>query len=105
MDQRQLLTSLESLRAELARMELASAELTSAELANQGMIDTEIREMLGRVTGDIQRLLNHAESVSREEVNPVHESVLDLVLRIESEHPSLTAVLNQLASGLSNLGI
>jgi Domain of unknown function (DUF4404) len=90
MDHRQLLESLESLHAELAsRME----------------IDAETRERLGRVTGDIQRLLNQAEVVSREDVEPVHDSVRDLVLRIESEHPSLTSVLNQLASGLSNLGI
>ena len=90
MDHRQLLTSLESLHAELA---------------SQMEIDAETRERLGQVTGEIQRLLNQTEGVSREEVNPVHDSVRDLVLRIESEHPSLTSVLNQLASGLSNLGI
>ena len=90
MDHRQLLASLESLHAELA---------------SQMEIDAETREKLGQVTGDIQRLLNQTETVSREEVEPVHDSVRDLVLRIESEHPSLTSVLNQLASGLSNLGI
>ena len=95
MEHRQLLNSLESLREELA----------SPKLERLAEIDDETREKLGRVTGDIQKLLDQTDSISREEVEPVHDTVRDLVLRIESEHPSLTSVLNQLASGLSNLGI
>ena len=95
MDHRQLFNALESLRQ----------ELTSPKLESLTEIDAEIHEKLGQVTGDIQKLLDQAGTVSRAEVEPVHDTVRDLVLRVESDHPSLTSVLNRLASSLSNLGI
>ncbi len=87
MDHRQLLNLLESLQE----------DLSSPKLDGLTEIDDEIREKLGRVTGEVQQLLDQEGTVSREEVEPVHDTVRDLVLRIESEHPSMTSVLNQLA--------
>ena len=90
MDKQQLLSALESLHAELA---------------DADQIDTETRERLETVTGDVQRLLGQDAEPSREEVEPLSDSLQDMVLRFEADHPSLTSLLNRIASGLSNLGI
>ncbi len=95
MNKQQLLTTLETLHAELAGAEKIDAK----------QIDDKTRKQLQTVTADIQQLLDQSEAVSRAEVEPVAASIHDLVLQFETEHPSLTSTLNRIASGLSNLGI
>lgn len=84
---------------------LTTLETLHAELAGAEEVDAETRERLRVVTDDIQRLLGQDAELSREEVEPLSASIHDLVLRFETDYPSLTSVLNRVASGLSNLGI
>ena len=84
MDKQHLLTTLETLHA----------ELISAE-----QVDDETQKQLQAVTDDIQRLLGKGNAISREEMEPVNASIRDLLLKFETEHPSLTSVLNRIASG------
>jgi len=90
MDKQQLLSTLENLHAELAGAE---------------RVDENKLQQLRTITDDIQRLLTQEEDVSSEQVAPVSDNVQDLLLQFEADHPGLTSALNQVAAGLSNLGI
>jgi len=95
MDKQQLLATLETLHS----------ELTGSKKIDATQLDDETRKQLQTITADIQQLLGQSETVSRAEVEPVTASIQDMILQFETEHPSLTAALNRIASGLSNLGI
>jgi len=90
MDKQQILSILENLQNELSGVQ---------------HVDTDKQQKLQTIAADIQQLLTQDGDLSSAEIDPVHASIQDLLLHFESEHPSLTAALNQVAAGLSNLGI
>jgi len=90
MEKRQILSALEKLQTELAGIQ---------------DVGPDKQQTLQKLTEDIQRLLTQEEDVSSAQADPVHAGIQHLLLQFESEHPSLAAVLNQVAAGLSNLGI
>ena len=90
MDKQQILSVLEKLQTELSSVQ---------------EVDVDKQQKLQTIATDIQQLLTQEEDPSSEQVDPVRASIQDLLLQFESEHPSLTAALNQVAAGLSNLGI
>ena len=90
MDKQQLLSTLEKLHAELAGTD---------------HVDENKLQQLQTITDDIQQLLTQEDDVSNAQVAPVSDSIQDLLLQFEADHPNLTLALNQVAAGLSNLGI
>ncbi len=74
------------------------------ELSDQQEIDDDTRQLLKKFADDINRLLDD-DAASADEVEPLSEQVQDLILKIEADHPRLTAALNQVASALANMGI
>jgi hypothetical protein len=90
MDKQQILSVLEKLQTELSSVQ---------------EVDVDKQQKLQTIATDIQQLLTQEEDPSSAQVDPVHARIQDLLLQFESEHPSLTAALNQVAAGLSNLGI
>jgi ElaB/YqjD/DUF883 family membrane-anchored ribosome-binding protein len=75
------------------------------ELSDREQIDDDTRALLKAFADDINRLLDDETETSADEVEPLSEQVQDLVLKFESDHPQLTAALNQVASALANMGI
>jgi len=75
------------------------------ELSDREQIDDDTRALLKAFADDINRLLDDETETSADEVEPLFEQVQDLVLKFESDHPQLTAALNQVASALANMGI
>lgn len=73
-----------------------------AELAAAESVDDETRNLLTSLTDDIKRLSEEGDPAAAE---PLGEQVNDLVLQFETEHPRLTAALNQVSAALANLGI
>ena len=68
-------------------------------------LDDQTRELLQSLTGQLQRLLQQEAGLSPEDVRPVHHDLKQLLLRFETEHPQLTAILGRIADGLANVGI
>ena len=75
------------------------------QLSQRDQIDDGTRSLLQTLAGDIDRLLDDSTENTPQDVEPVNEQVQDLVLKFETEHPELTAVLNRVASALANMGI
>ena len=75
------------------------------ELSDQEKIDDATRQLLKKFADDINRLLDDDATTSTDDVEPLSEQVQDLVLKFETDHPQLTAALNQVASALANMGI
>jgi ElaB/YqjD/DUF883 family membrane-anchored ribosome-binding protein len=75
------------------------------ELSDQEKIDDATRQLLKKFADDINRLLDDVATTSADDVEPLSEQVQDLVLKFETDHPQLTAALNQVASALANMGI
>jgi len=84
---------------------LSTVETLHAELASSEQLDAAMRVQLETLADDIQRLLEQEDAESAENVGPLSARVRDLVLRFEADYPRLTGVLNQVADGLANLGI
>jgi molecular chaperone GrpE (heat shock protein) len=74
-------------------------------LAKIDRLDEETRQLMQRLTADLQRLLGQAGDLSAEDVEPVTNNLQELLLRFETEHPQITGILGRLASSLANLGI
>ena len=73
-----------------------------AELAEAETVDDETRKMLTALTDDIERL---SDEENGETAGQVSKQVNDMILQFETEHPRLTAALNQVSAALANLGI
>ncbi|NOY41793.1 MAG: DUF4404 family protein [Planctomycetes bacterium] len=76
-----------------------------SELAGAQSIDDDTRQLLTKLTEDIQRILEQDEPQSSDGGEPLSDQVADLMLQFETEHPDLTSALNQVAAALANLGI
>ena len=74
-------------------------------LGGRDHIDDDTRSLLKTLSDDIDRLLDDSTENTPEDVQPVTEQVDSLVLKFETEHPELTAALNQVATALANIGI
>ena len=78
------------------------------ELADADAVDNDTRQLLTRLTDDIQRLLEKDKQPTPEpnaDEGPLSKQLRDLVLQFESDHPKLTTALNQVADALAGLGI
>ena len=76
-----------------------------AEIEKTGTVDDEGREMLRHLKADIQTLLERSEGESLEPHPSFVQTMLDSIEHFEVTHPTLTNVLNQVMSTLSNAGI
>jgi predicted component of type VI protein secretion system len=76
-------------------------EQLHAELASTESVDEKGREMLGRISADIQKLLEPSET-SRASILAQLQDAID---HFEVEHPAITTALSQMLSALSNAGI
>ncbi len=74
-------------------------------LANADEVDTETREQLKALLGDIQRILGDSGNRDAEAIEPVMNDLQSILLRLETEHPYSAGLLNRLAEGLASLGI
>jgi len=90
MDKQQILSVLEKLQVELADMQ---------------KVDSHKQQQLLAITQNIQQLMTQEEDLSSDQIDPVKANIQELLLQFETEHPILTSALNQVASGLANLGI
>jgi len=85
-------------------LEALHVELNSAE-----SVDNATRTKLVALAEDIRRLSKQkaTDEVATPiaQVQDVSEQVQDLVLKFETNHPQLTAALNQVSAALANLGI
>lgn len=90
----------------MERQELKST-LTQlhAALSETDQVDPEALELLGKLTADINRLLDTKEAARGQEAAGVSNSLRDLVLRFETEHPELALTLGKVADGLAAIGI
>ena len=94
MERQRLLTLLEELHAELAQTP---------------QLDAELRQAVATLATDAGRLL--ADEAPGAEASPIaFDAVVSQQLRARlaefgAEHPQLAKAINQLADGLSNLGI
>lgn len=89
-ERQRLLELLEELRTGLSGME---------------RVDDQTRSLLQGMTSDIERILEQEKPASREQLDPVHHDLKEMVLRFETEHPQLTGILGRIVDGLANLGI
>lgn len=97
MTQQELLTKLSSLHTELSQAQ---------------QVDPSTVVMLETVMADIQAVLGRDSSetdqvVASDEESPadIRGALHDLLLRIKSEHPHFSSVVEQVADGLAALGI
>ncbi len=86
---------------EQKRLHALLAELDQ-ELKSAGSLDAESQELVGRVLADIRRLDAPAGS---SEHQPVAQHLRELVIRFETDHPRLSAVVGQVADALGKVGI
>ena len=87
MDKQELQNILEQLKSELSMSQFDNA--------------TSEQELQDLITQIEQALLTDEAAVK----NALNEPLNDAVLRFEGSHPQLTAILNDISSLLSNLGI
>lgn len=76
-----------------------------AELSGANTLDDASRESLLAITADIHRQLESGRSLPREDEESLAERLQDSILEFETEHPQVTAAVNQVAAALANLGI
>lgn len=76
-----------------------------AELSGANTLDDASRESLLAITADIHRQLESGRSLPPEEEESIAGRLQDSILEFETEHPQVTAAVNQVAAALANLGI
>lgn len=74
-------------------------------LQQVGSLDDDARQLLATVAEDLHRLAIQPTTPSAEQISPVSTQLSDLVLRFESNHPQVTALLGRITESLANLGI
>lgn len=70
-----------------------------SELGKAERLDPESRVLVEQILTDVERV----EAAPEEP--PPEEALRDLVLKLESEHPRLAAVLGQVGDALARMGI
>jgi hypothetical protein len=76
-----------------------------AELSGANTLDDASRQSLLAVVADIHRQLEAGGDVPSEESESLGGRLQDSILEFETEHPQVTAAVNQVAAALANLGI
>ena len=78
-------------------------EKVHAEIEKTEQADERGRELLQDLENDIRDLLDRSESVGSD--TPVVQRLRDAISHFEVTHPTLTAMLSELSTILSNAGI
>lgn len=73
------------------------------ELASTGSVDSESRELLVVLLGDITRLL--AQTGDATERHSLIERLDELAVQFEAEHPALGGTIRQVVDALAKAGI
>lgn len=73
------------------------------QIGNMELDDTEARQKLETLVENLERQIDSPGDAERRQT--LVESVRDSVEHFEVEHPTLTAILNDLMMTLSNMGI
>jgi hypothetical protein len=76
-----------------------------AELSGANTLDDASRQSLLAITADIHRQLEAGGTLAGEEGESLGGKLQDSILEFETEHPQVTAAVNQVAAALANLGI
>ncbi len=61
-----------------------------------------VKKRVSALVRDLERQLEHADEVDH---GPMIERLTDAVDLFEAEHPTITGILNGIATSLSNMGI
>jgi phytoene/squalene synthetase len=78
-------------------------EKVHAEIENTEQVDEKGRELLQDLENDIRGLLDRSESAGGD--TPAVQRLRDAISHFEVTHPTLTAMLSELSTILSNAGI
>ena len=78
-----------------------------AEVADAATLDDETRQALLTLAEDLRQLVEDRGSHPTDEhhATSLRDRVGAAVLKFETQHPRLTALLSQIGDGLANLGI
>jgi hypothetical protein len=88
MDKKQLLETLDALRAEVAQA---------------SEVDPQMLDELRQLTDEIQQSIDDAESPAAGDENAPH-GLKDLLLKFEAEHPQLSGAVGRVADALAAMG-
>ncbi len=72
-------------------------------LADRQTLEPELHDDARQVIADLVRLLSSGSETAGDP--PHSDSLRDMLLQYEAEHPQLARALGQIADGLQNLGI
>jgi len=87
---------------------LKTLETLHATLDDTTEVDDKTREMLRKVTDDIQQVLredSEAKEPDASDTNSLSEQLRETLIEFEARHPQVAGILERLTSGLANLGI
>ena len=90
MDRQQLHERLRQLHSELQQVELA---------------DDSERQSLGRLTADIQELLDKQEGQDSQKYKQLDEGLKESLAKFEASHPTVTALMGETIDMLAKMGI
>jgi Domain of unknown function (DUF4404) len=82
----------------------ATLDQLRTDLSLAERIDPETRASLRAVANDIERLLDEQEQAPRDDVEPVSNSLRDLMLKFEADYPQLSASVGRVADALAAMG-
>jgi hypothetical protein len=88
MDKKQLLETLDALRAEVAQA---------------SEVDPQMLDELRQLTDEIQQSIDDEESPAAGDENAQH-GLKDLLLKFEAEHPQLSGAVGRVADALAAMG-
>jgi hypothetical protein len=80
-------------------------EALHQELQKTTTLDDKGRDLLRDLDADIRALLGHSGPVPEEMQEPVMNRLQESLEHFEMTHPALTALLSDLMTSLSNVGI
>ena len=75
------------------------------ELGRSRQLDAGSRELLERLAGDIEALLQRDSSEPQDALAALGERLRGAIERFEEEHPALTTAIGRVADALASLGI
>jgi chromosome segregation ATPase len=82
----------------------ADLEALHAELKQTDAVETEQRELLQKLSTDIQRLLTQTDAPD-EQYPGLNKQLKDAVAELEASHPRITLLMRHVIDSLSYLGI
>lgn len=85
-----------------------SLKTLQANLANAGPVDAELQELLEKLDGDIQALLERQKEEQADATTSTYglaERSQEISAKFAAEHPKLEPALRELGRMLSNIGV